>query len=296
MWVLFSVLTALAWGASETIFKRSSEGDERSVVRLLAYNGVVYGVSGVIYMIINYVVTGVSFEVSSIAKYAPIAATYILSMFFYYNAMSRAKISIVSPIVNTSCIVTAALGVIILRQRPSVVQIAAIAAIIVSIVVLSLAEGRAADKEQGLTGNSKAMFITGLIFAFGYFVFDGVASFMDDYTLDEALSEFDVIVAYALIYLAVGIFCLIYLKITDKDYRFSFDRLKFIGTLFETSGQYTFVFALGSGMSSVVSPFIASYSAVTIVLSRIFLKEKLKKEQYICVAVIVAGLVALSAE
>jgi drug/metabolite transporter (DMT)-like permease len=294
MWVLFSVLTVLAWGTSETIFKRSSDGDERSVARLLAYNGVVYGISGVIYMVINYVFRGVSFDPSSIIKYAPIAGTYILSMFFYYHAMARAKISIISPIVNTSCVVTVLLSVFILRQYPNTLQIAAIIVIICSIVGLSVVEGGAFVKTSET--KLKSVFITGLMFAFGYFICDGVASFMDEYALEDTLDESDVLVAYALIYMFIGLLCFVYLKVTDKTYKFSIDRLKLVGTLFETAGQYTFIYALGTGMASVVSPFIASYSAVTIILSRVFLKEKLKPAQYVCVIVIIAGLIALSLE
>ena len=95
MWLLFAVLTVIFWGTSETIFKKSSKGDEHSVVHLLAYNGIFYGISGVIYMLIVY--KGFNFDFTNVLKYLPIAVIYILSMFSYYNAMSRVKISIISP-------------------------------------------------------------------------------------------------------------------------------------------------------------------------------------------------------
>ena len=43
----------------------------------------------------------------------------------------------------------------------------------------------------------------------------------------------------------------------------------------------------------VVAPMIASYCIVSMILSRIFLKEKLKASQYACVAAVVVGIVCL---
>ena len=140
------------------------------------------------------------------------------------------------------------------------------------------------------------VFLIGLFFAFGYFVLDGVASFLDEFSLEEALSENDVLISFALIYLAVGICCYIYLKVKDKSYKFELDKYKLTGSVIETLGQYTFVFALGSANAAIVSPFVASYSVVTIILSRIFLKEKLKNHQYILIALVIIGTIILSVE
>lgn len=298
MWFVFSLLTVLAWGTSETIFKRSSDGDEQSVVRLLAYNGVFFGLSGVVYMLIVY--RGFHFNPAHVLTYFPVAATYIVSMFSYYHAMSRVKISLISPIVNSSCVVTVLLSVAFLHQRPNPLQTAAIICIIVSIIGISMRKDGEEPSAGAPAGEGRAAsygaYAAGLLFALGYFLLDGVASFLDAYTLEDTLSEEDVLISYALIYLVVGVACHVYLRLRDKSYRLRLDKLKFAGTLFETAGQYTFVYAMGAGQSAIVSPFVASYSAVTIILSRLFLKEKLSKIQYFWAVVILAGIIALSFE
>ena len=43
----------------------------------------------------------------------------------------------------------------------------------------------------------------------------------------------------------------------------------------------------------VAAPMVASYCIVSVLLSRIFLKEKLKASQYACVAAVIAGIVLL---
>ena len=295
MWLLFAVLTVIFWGTSETIFKKSSKGDENSVPHLLAYNGIFFGISGVIYMLIVY--KGFNFDFTNVLKYLPIASVYILSMFSYYQAMKRVKISLISPIVNSSCVITVLLSVFILKQYPNMAQTVAIILIIGSIIMLSLNKNNDEDIEKGIKSKLKInIYLIGIIFALGYFILDGLASFLDEYTLEGAMIEEDILIAYALIYLVVGIFSYIYLKLKDKNYSFKLDKWKFGGSILETAGQYMYIYALGAGNASIISPFIASYSIITIILSRIFLKEKLKPYQYLWIALIIIGVGILSIE
>ena len=167
MWVIFALLTVIFWGTSETIFKKSSKGDENSVVHLLAYNGIFFGISGIIYMLIVY--KGFNFDFSNVLKYLPIAAIYILSMFSYYQAMARVKISLISPIVNSSCVITVLLSVIILGQRPSIIQTIAIILIIGSIIMLSLNKNKEDDIEKDFKKSKINIYMIGIICALRIF-------------------------------------------------------------------------------------------------------------------------------
>ena len=60
----------------------------------------------------------------------------------------------------------------------------------------------------------------------------------------------------------------------------------------ETFGIMTFIFA--SSIKPILTPAIASlYCLVTIVLARIFLKERLTKKQYLSIALLVVGIALL---
>lgn len=74
--------------------------------------------------------------------------------------------------------------------------------------------------------------------------------------------------------------------------RFSDQVNRILAAVFETAGQATYVYAM-SGNGVVAAPMIASYSIVSLILSRIFLKEKLTAKQYIAVAVVIAGIAGL---
>ena len=60
----------------------------------------------------------------------------------------------------------------------------------------------------------------------------------------------------------------------------------------ETFGTMTYIFAV-AGNPILTAPITSSYCLVTIVLARIFLKERLTKKQYLSLAFLVAGIALL---
>lgn len=302
MWLIFATITVLLWGTSETIFKKVSTQDKRSVLKLISYNGIVLGICALIFMAITK--TEMNFDI--ILTYLPISAMYIASMFCTYKAMTLVKVSILSPLQNSSCVITTILCITLLKQEVGVVQIIAIIAIIISMILLSINKEEeilrieSGNKEEDKKNAKHAymLYLKGIAFALGYWFLDGIASYMDDYTLEADLSAEQVIIAFSLIYCFVGIICTIILKLKDKDYKFEMkkDKLKLIGTLIETLGQYTYIYTYAFGDAALASPYIAAYSIVTVILSKIFLKEKLQKKQYILITIILIGMITLSFE
>ncbi len=65
-----------------------------------------------------------------------------------------------------------------------------------------------------------------------------------------------------------------------------------MAAIFETVGQFTYVYAMSSE-AIVAAPMVACYSIVSMILSRIFLKEKLTKAQYACIVVVMLGIAVL---
>lgn len=301
MWIIFSILTVLLWGTSETIFKSVSNNERNTVLKLIAYNGIIYGIVSVIYMLI----TKTEMDFNVIITYLPIAAVYIASMFCTYKAMRLVKVSILSPIQNSSCVFVTILCMIILHQQVEWYQLMAVGLIIVGIILLSINKDETImlarpDTEKAISKSAAYMlYLKGLAFALGYMVLDAIGGFLDENVLEADLSENQVLVAYALIYLVVGLVCLAYLILSHKTeglFNFKEDKKKLIGSLVETAGQFTYIYAFAFGDAALASPFIASYSAVTIILSRIFLKEKLKLRQYALLALVFVGMIILSVE
>ena len=308
MWILFAVLTVLLWGTSETIFKKVSNTDKDSVLKLIAYNGTVLGIAGLIYMF--FTKTEITFDV--LLTYLPNALIFITSMFCTYKAMKFTKISIISPLQNSSCVITTLLCILVLHQQVTVLQAIAVIAIIFGLLLISLNKDESSkeDKEEKQK-MSRRVYLTGIGFALAYWLLDGIGSFRDDYVLGDALTADQVFVSYGIIYMSIGIICFIALQIKNyiarakqietadapiEKKKFYFDKYKLIGSLVETTGQFTYTYAYFYGEGALVSPFIASYCIVTMIFSRIFLKEKLTKYQYLLIAIILTSLVILSWE
>jgi len=301
MWILFSLITVLLWGTSETLFKSVTNNEKNTVLKLIACNGIMMGIIAVIFM----VVTRTAFDFSMILTYLPIATMYIASMFCTYKAMRYVKISILSPVQNSSCAIVTLLCVIVLKQVLAWYQILGVLLILAGLILLSINkdETKLLDLPEGEEQISRAaayrLYLTGFLFAFGYLILDGIAGFMDDYTLESNLSAEQLNIAYSFIYFVVGMIAYIYLKVTkkiDKLFDFKNDKKKLIGTLIETAGQYTYIYAFAFGDAALASPFIAAYSIVTVILSRIFLKEKLRVRQYAMILMVMIGMIILSIE
>ncbi len=302
MWLLFATITVLLWGTSETIFKKVSTIEKHSVLKLISFNGIILGICAILFMLI----TRTEINLNILITYLPVALIYIASMFCTYKAMTLVKVSILSPLQNSSCAITTILCIFLLKQEVGIPQIIAIALIIICMILLSINKDEtlrleSGDKEADAKNAKRAylLYLKGIAFALGYWFLDGIGSFMDDYTLEANLSAEQVIIAYSFIYGIIGVICAIIVKIKDRDYKYTKvkeNKLKLLGTLVETAGQYTYIYAFAFGDAALASPYIAAYSVVTVILSRIFLKEKLSKKQYVLIALILAGMITLSIE
>ena len=65
-----------------------------------------------------------------------------------------------------------------------------------------------------------------------------------------------------------------------------------VAACFEEFGQIFYVYAMARN-PVLSAPMVASYCIVSVILSRIFLKEKLKASQYACVISVIIGIVLL---
>ena len=79
-------------------------------------------------------------------------------------------------------------------------------------------------------------------------------------------------------------------KVSIKDIK---NRDRAVAAIFETAGQAFYVYAMSGGNAIIAAPLIGSYCIVSLVLSRIILKEKLSKKKYISVALVLIGIVMM---
>ena len=110
-------------------------------------------------------------------------------------------------------------------------------------------------------------------------------------TLDEDVAN----TAYELTFLVCGIVAFIYVKLIKKQKYFpKKEAPKYAGAIFETAGQFAYIYALAdSEHVAMAAPIISAYCLLSVVWGRIFIKEKLSWKHYLTIAIAIVGIVIL---
>jgi len=304
MWFIYALLTFLLWGIADLFYKKGSDSrDKYSHLRIVICVGFVMGLHAFFNMIYLYIKDGWTFDIASLYKYLPASALYILSMVLGYVGLRYLQLSISSPVQNTSGAVAAILSLIIFREFPPALQAVGIVIVTIGVFALGVVEKRLADKELELAGvkveRKYRIGFYALIFPVLYAIIDSLGTFFDSWLLDEnnpVLSEENANTAYELTFFFCAVVALIFLIVKAKQgkYQFNFsvrgEKDRVLAAAFETAGQFTYVMIIG-GNAVIVAPIVGSYCIASVVLSRIFLKEKLTVPQYICVITVILGLI-----
>ena len=301
-WLFFSIATAVLWGAAELFYKKGARPDEKySHLKICVWVGIVMGA----HAIFTLLTQDINYNPINIIRYLPVSLFYIISMAFSYFGMRFLEESISDPIENTAGVICTLLFVIFLQEEISWLTWVAIAVITVGVLGVSFLENHGETTRKKKLGKTLAIvafcmpFVYALLDAFGTFLDDAFFLIEDvansplvDVTEDtiEAVANTSYELTFALF--ALGIF--IFLK--AKKVRFgSADQHKdkILAAVFETAGQFTYVYALG-GVDAIAAPILSSVCIVSLLLSRIFLKEKLSWKTYAFIAVVIIGILLLA--
>ena len=298
MWFICAILTALIWGSAELFYKKGAKSDERySHLKITICVGLVMG----LHAIYTLIVENVDYNFLNLIKYLPVSMLYILSMSFSYFGMRFLSESISDPIENTAGAITAILCFFILKQKMSLLALFSVILIIIGVVLIGFFEVKDVNGRTRQLG--KKLAIISFCMPFLYAILDATGSFLDAYFLEvetspllnitESNIELVANISYELTFLIVAIILIIFIKFKKEKIDFINQKDKFLAAVLETAGQFTYVFAM-SGNAIIAAPIISSVCVVSVILSRIFLKEKLTKKQYIAIAIVILGILMLS--
>lgn len=311
-WFVVSLITMLCWGLADLYYKKGTdESDVYSHLKIAVWVGIVMGICA--FALLPFSETGFSFNsfISSAVKYSPASLSYILSMVIGYAGMRYLEVSIISPIQNASgalSTITMAVYFAIMGTMSSfwdefsVLDVVGTVFIVVGVIALAAVEKYLSDKRdpESTAKNSKlAKSALALIFPITYCIFDTIGTAADGIILDEeaglGLGEIDVLILYGMTFMLFGLASWIFLFIkTRKPYNplSGSEMNKCLAAVCEEGGQVFYVFAMAS-KPMLAAPMIASYCIVSVILSRVFIKEKLKLSQYACVFLVIVGIVIL---
>ncbi len=292
----------LAWGTADLFYKKgANEGERYSHLKTSMMVGLVMGVHAIFTLLFS----GIDYDFINLIKYLPVSAMYILSMTIGYFGLRYLDLSISSPIQNTSGIVVTILCFLLLGQKIEGVP-TWIAMILICGGVLALGFLEKKEEDIRISEGEKKYRIGFVAFFMPIFycIIDAIGTFLDAYYLDDASTtpligvteeniEDIANISYELTFFAVAVILFLYVRLIRREKIVPRQQGARLGAaVFETAGQFVYVRAM-SGNAIIAAPMIAAYSIVSVILSRIFLKEKLPMKQYVAVGAIMLGIIIL---
>ena len=301
-WLFFSVATALLWGTAELFYKKGALPNEKySHLKICVWVGVVMGA----HAIFTLLTQDIHYNPINLLIYLPVSLFYIISMAFSYFGMRFLEESISDPIENTAGVICVLLFAIFMGDEFSLLTWIAVGVITVGVVGVSYMENAGETTRKKTYG--KKLAVVAFCMPFVYAFLDAFGTFLDDaFFLVEDIAEAPFVdvteetieavanTSYELTFALFALCLFIFMK--AKKVKFGpvpQHKDKILAAVFETAGQFTYVYALG-GVDAVAAPILSSVCVVSLVLSRIFLKEKLSWKTYAFIAVVIVGILLLA--
>ena len=322
MWLVFTLITVALWGSAELFYKRGSHANEKySHLKTAIFVGIVMGIHAIFVLLTQ----NIGFDPMNMIYYIPVSLCYIISMTCSYFGIRFIEESISDPIENTSGAIVPILCALILHQEIQPWSIVAIIVIVAGVLGVGFLENKGdTDRKKKL---GKKLAIIAFAMPFCYALLDACGTFLDIYYLDmettflvnvtEETIENVANTCYELtfLFMAIALFIFLLIKkvklfaINDADNALEtteeavklnvFQKLmvqkdKIIAAVCETAGQLAYVFAISEN-GAIASPIIGAGVVVTsLLLSRVVLKEKLTKLQYLFIILVLIGIIILS--
>ena len=298
MWFWFAVIALLCWSGSDLFSKIGcqDEKDKYSHLKMVTAVGIVMGLHAAYEIFIG----GVEINIYIILTYLPVSALYIVSMAVGYLGLRYIELSISSPICNSSGAIVAVLTIITVGIGDEVPPAALVAVALVCIGTVGLGFTEANEDEelrrarQHASNRHYAKSWIAIFIPIVYCLLDALGTFADSRVL-EIINEDSANVAYELTFLVVGLVSLFYVTVVKKQRLVAKQEApKYTGAVFETIGQFFYIYALADTEHvAFAAPIISSYCVASVVWGRIFLKEKLSKKHYLCILTVVIGIVIM---
>lgn len=296
-WFWFAIIALLCWSGSDFFSKLGCRdaSDKYSQFKMVTAVGLVMGLHAAYEIFIG----GVEISWQVIWTYLPVSLLYIGSMTLGYVGLRYIELSISSPICNASGAVVAILAILTgtagEMEWPQYLAVGLACAGVIGLGFVEANEDdalRAARQEASNYKYAKSWLALALPIA--YCLLDAAGTFADALVL-ENLNEDSANVAYELTFLAAGVVCFIYTVIIKRQKLVpKMEAPKYVGAIFETIGQFAYIFALADTEHvAMAAPIISSYCMASVLWSRLFLKEKLSWKHYTAIAVTFAGILIM---
>lgn len=276
MWLYWCLLATIISGFTSIALKKCSNNEPKRmlIMGLLSYHSIMILVNLIAYP--NFIT---KLNITDMIKMLPGIIIQSIGFYCAISATKYGKVAITSSIRKAKVVITFLLGIIILKENCTILQL------VVSIILVVLSIMVAKDKENSKEKINKRLEQKAIMYSYGFVVFNGISNFINKIYVAEYQSPLYVVFNYAVI-IIIGIFayCLItkqwnYIDIRKIDAK----RYFLLQSLLDASSSVFDKFALLDGNVSVVSVISTSSIVITILASRFILKEKIIWKKYLMI-------------
>ncbi len=323
MYFIFSIVALLCWSGSDLFSKKgTNENDKNSHWKVVFAVGLIMGIHFIITIIGGAIIDGIGgpdsvpkfvaslfytdFKISDFLMYLPVSTLYILAMVLGYIGLRYIELSVSSPICNCSGSLALLLCVLIfplIGAEPIVLDVWSIIGVVlitIGIIAVGIVDSKESQELKELRRQESNRKYTksflALLLPIAYLIIDALGTVGDEmffHFTNDAVSDYSANSSFELTFFLLAIFAFVWVKFIKKDTLFkNQNKSVYIGGACETLGQIFYMAVMFSDFEQGM-PIISAYCVVSVLWSRIFLKEKLSIFHYLSIAITIVGIILL---
>ena len=312
-WLILTLIATISWGVTDVFSKMSvDENDKDFHIKLTIWTGMAMGVLFLMLLPFSESKASIIELSAKYIEFVPPALLYIISIMVGFVGLKYLELSVFSPIQNASGAVAM---LIILAYYLYSGRISAVSEVVspmdwVGVVlatagILSMAavqHNLSREKKASDPGNNKYRYgAVALLFPLAFCFMDAAGTVIDNFILNgtdgqEGIGAVDYLILYNLAFFVVAVILWIYLLIVRKKPYNPFQKseiIKAASGIGELLGNAFYIFAMALD-PLLTGPIISAYCVVSVVLSGTVLKERLRPSQYLCVGLVLAGIIVMA--
>lgn len=275
MWLYWCLLSTIISGFTSIAMKKCSNNEQKrlAIMGLFFYHCIMILVSLVIHL--EFIL---SLNLIHMLKILPGATMQAIGFYCAFSCVKYGKVAITSSIKKCNTVVIFLLGIIILKEDFTILQI------IISVVLIFLSIILAKSKNDK-TVIDKKLERKSILYAYGYVLFNGISKILNKVYVTTFGNPLYVIFNYAIITITgVLIYCTVTRKWEYIDIRnINSKRYFLLQSLTDASSSIFSRFSMLDGNISVISVINTSSIVITVLASRFILKEKITWKKYLII-------------
>lgn len=279
--ILLAILVAIIWSIGEVNYSKVSKKYDRTNIYMYTYllRAIIY--ISVVILFKRSLLGTFNYEV--LTATLPIIICDLLASLVINIAVTNGKLAIVSPIMASYPVLDILLGMTLLKEQVTILELSLSIGISIAIIILA----RNQKKTRKVRNPKK-----GILFSVFYMLLAGLSIYFEKSIYVTSYTAYDLYYYKGMIYIITSIFFAVVINLTNgKMKKPSFDIIEGCGLT--PIGNVLDSFSLQLGDMAIVTPISSLYAVITNFISRYYLKEKVTSTEKIGISFIIAATIIL---